>query len=166
MYEEKLWLDHVTEFEDRYREQTNADGTIIHIPVEGEVLQQGTPQNAQNFNHMETGISEAHALAGLLVISAIHQGQKLDDLAGETIQVTVNNSESYPLNNSQKTIALGTNRNNLNYTVQPEIVSASGGFVNGVEITDKLVNGFKVKFTGSATQVVLKLFVKGGFYSG
>ena len=90
----------------------------------------------------------------------------MDDLAGETIQVTLNNSESYPFNNSQKTIALGTNRNNLNYTVQPEIVSASGGFVNGVEITDKLVNGFKVKFTGSATQVVLKLLVKGGFYSG
>ena len=65
MYEEKLWLDHVTEFEDRYREQTNADGTITHIPVEGEVLQQGTPQNAQNFNHMETGISEAHALAAV-----------------------------------------------------------------------------------------------------
>ena len=123
MYEEKLWLDHVTEFEDRYREQTNADGTITHIPVEGEVLQQGTPQNAQNFNHMETGISEAHALAGLLVISAIHQGQKLDDLAGETIQVTLTNSESYPFNNSQKTVALGTNRNNLNYTTLVKKVS-------------------------------------------
>ena len=42
MYTEKQWLDHVTEFEDRYTEQDNGDGTITHIPVEGEVLQEGT----------------------------------------------------------------------------------------------------------------------------
>ena len=40
MYTEKQWLDHVTEFEDRYTEQDNGDGTITHIPVEGEVLQE------------------------------------------------------------------------------------------------------------------------------
>lgn len=51
MYTEKQWLDHVTEFEDRYTEQDNGDGTITHIPVEGEVLQEGTPQSAKNFNH-------------------------------------------------------------------------------------------------------------------
>lgn len=166
MYEEKLWLDHVTEFEDRYREQTNADGTITHIPVEGEVLQQGTPQNAQNFNHMETGISEAHALAGLLVISAIHHNQAMRDTQGEVYYVVLDNSEEYPFNNSKKTIPLRTQRNNVNYTIQPEIVAVSEGFMNGIEITDKLVNGFKVAFTGSAKQVALKLFVKGGFYSG
>lgn len=166
MYVEQIWLDHVTEFENRYREQTNPDGTITHIPAEGKTLQQGTPQNGKNFNHLECGVLEAHAIAGLLMISHIHQGQKLDDLAGETIQVTLTNTETYPFNISQKTVALGTNRNNVNYTVQPEIVSVSGGFVNGVEITDKLVNGFKVKFTGSAREAVIKLFVKGGFYSG
>ena len=166
MYVEQIWLDHVTEFENRYREQTNPDGTITHLPVEGTVIQQRTPQNGKNFNHPECGVSEAHALAGLLMISRIHQAQKLDDLAGETIQVTLTNTETYPFNTSQKTVALGINRNNVNYTVQAEIVSVSGGFVNGVEITDKLVNGFKVKFTGSAREAVIKLFVKGGFYSG
>ena len=44
MYVEQIWLDHVTEFENRYREQTNPDGTITHLPVEGTVIQQGTPQ--------------------------------------------------------------------------------------------------------------------------
>lgn len=166
MFTETIWQDHVTEFENRYREQTNPDGTITHIPVEGKVIQQGTPQNGRNFNHVEFGTMEALAINGLMVISAIHQAQKLDDLAGETIQVTLENAETYPFNSSQKTIALGTNRNSVDYTVQPEVVSVSGGFVNGVEITDKLVNGFKVKFTGSARKVVLKLFVKGGFYNG
>ena len=42
------WQDHVTEFEDRYTESKNDDGTITHKPVEGEVLQEGTPENAQN----------------------------------------------------------------------------------------------------------------------
>ena len=28
MYEQKLWQDHVTEFEDRYTESRNDDGTI------------------------------------------------------------------------------------------------------------------------------------------
>ena len=53
MYEPKLWQDHVTEFEDRYTESRNDDGTITHTPVEGEVIQQGTPQNATNFNHID-----------------------------------------------------------------------------------------------------------------
>lgn len=166
MYEEKLWQDHVTEFENLYREQANADGTITHIPVEGEVLQEGTPQSAANFNNMENGISGAGALAGVLLVHAIHAKQQLDDLAGEVIQVTLTNSETYPFNSSQKTIALGTARNNANYTVQAEVVSAVGGGLKAVEITDKLTNGFKVAFQGSATQVVLKLAVKGGFYSG
>ena len=52
MYVEQIWLDHVTEFENRYREQTNPDGTITHLPVEGTVIQQGTPQNGKNFNHL------------------------------------------------------------------------------------------------------------------
>ena len=56
MYQETIWQDHVTEFEDRYEERINPDGTVTHIPVEGEIIQQGTPQNAKNFNHMEDGI--------------------------------------------------------------------------------------------------------------
>lgn len=34
MYEQKLWQDHVTEFEDRYTESRNDDGTITHTPLE------------------------------------------------------------------------------------------------------------------------------------
>lgn len=166
MYEEKIWLDHVTEHENRYREQTNGDGTITHIPVEGEVLQQGTPQSGANFTHMEFGISEAHTIAGLLAMRSIHAEQKMGDLAGEIIQVELNNTQAYPFNDSMKTVALATRRNNANYTVVPEVVSVSGGGMKDVEISEKLVNGFKVAFHGSAKKVVLKLAVQGGFYSG
>ena len=56
MYKRTQWQDHVTEYEDRYRESRNDDGTITHTPVDGEVLQQGTPQNAANFNHLEEAL--------------------------------------------------------------------------------------------------------------
>lgn len=57
-------------------------------------------------------------------------------------------------------------RNNGEYTVTPEVVSVAGGSLKGVSVSDKLANGFKVEFYGSATSVTLKLHVKGGFYSG
>lgn len=82
MYEPKLWQDHVTEFEDRYTESRNDDGTITHTPVEGEIIQQGTPQNATNFNHMEEGISNATETAALLALATIHQQQATADLQG------------------------------------------------------------------------------------
>ena len=164
MYEPKLWQDHVTEFEDRYTESRNDDGTITHTPVEGEVIQQGTPQNATNFNHMEEGISNATEVAALLAITTIHQQQLCADLQGETMNVTLTNSQSYPFNNSQKTIALATERNHMDYTVTAEVVEYAGGFPGDIVVSDKLLNGFKIAFAGSATSVTLKIYVKGGFY--
>lgn len=163
-YQWKQWLDHVTEFEDRYTEKSNEDGTITHTPVEGEILQQGTPQNAANFNHMEDGISNAGELAALLAIGAIHQRQQLADMTGEVLTVSLTNSQKYPFNNSKKTVALTQKRNHLDYTVTAEVQEYSGGCVGDIEVTEKLVNGFKIAHTGSATSVTLKVFVKGGFY--
>lgn len=164
MYEVKLWQDHVTEHENRYTESRNDDGTITHIPVEGEIIQQGTPQNAENFNHIETGISNATEMASLLAIAAIHQQQAASDLQGEIMTVTLTNSQSYPFNNSQKAVSLKNARNHMNYTVETEIMSFEDGFPGDIVISDKLLNGFKVAHTGSAKSVVLKIYVKGGFY--
>lgn len=74
MYERNYWQDHVSEFDNRFREQNNADGTISHIPVEGEIIQQGTPQNAANFNRIEAGIFAATEIAAELSRIAIHGG--------------------------------------------------------------------------------------------
>ena len=164
MYEPKLWMDHVTEFEDRYTESRNDDGTITHTPVEGEVIQQGTPQNATNFNHMEDGISNASELAALMASNYIHTQQSLKDIAGETVTKTLTNAQEYPFNNSVQTVSLAQERNHLDYTVTAEVEKYSGGFPGDIVISAKLKNGFKVAFTGSAKSVKVKLYVKGGFY--
>lgn len=164
MYSPTLWQDLVTEFENRYTESRNEDGTITHTPVEGEIIQQGTPQNAANFNHMEDGISNAGELAALMAASAIHQQQSLKDQAGETMTVTLTNTQEYPFNNSEQTVPLPQERNHADYTVAAEVVEYSGGFPGEIIISAKLLNGFKVASTGSAESVTVKLYVKGGFY--
>ena len=163
----KLWADkavNVTEFEDRYTESRNDDGTITHTPVEGEIIQQGTPQNATNFNHMENGISNATETAALMALSTIHHQQAIADLQGETATVTLKNTQQYPFNNSTQSVALKTERNHMDYTVETEIVDYTGGFPGDIVITDKLLNGFKMAHTGSAKSVTVKVYVKGGFY--
>ena len=97
-YEWQQWQDHVTEHENRYREIENDDGTITHEAVEGEVLQQGTPQSATNFNHMEDGITNAGELAALLATETIHMNQRAADETGETILLTLTNGQQYPFN--------------------------------------------------------------------
>lgn len=158
------WQDHVTEFEDRYTESRNDDGTITHTPAEGEILQQGTPQSAKNFNHMEDGISNAGENAALMAIEMIHQRQQAKNLSGDVLEVELTNSMEYPFNNSVKTVALNRPRNNPDYTVTAEVMECSGGSAGDIEVTEKLVNGFKIGYTGSAKKAKLKVFVKGGFY--
>ena len=58
MYRQTRWEDRVTEYEDRYRETQNPDGTFTHTEVPGEIIQEGTPQNQTNFNNMENGIQD------------------------------------------------------------------------------------------------------------
>lgn len=162
-YDWNQWQDHVTEHENRYREIDNGDGTITHEAVEGEVLQQGTPQSATNFNHMEEGITNAGELAALLTTEIIHIKQREAEEEGETILLTLTNSEQYPFNNSLNTVALKAERNNTEYAVTAEVLEYRGGCVGNIEVTEKLENGFKIAHTGSAEEVKLKITVKGGF---
>ena len=164
MYEAKMWQDHVTQYEDRYIETKNDDGTINHIPVEGEIIQQGTPQNATNFNHLEEGVTNAGELAALMALTTMQQARSIKNMTGEVITTTLTNSQQYPFNNSVKTIALAVSRNHKDYTVEAEVLEAVGGFAGDIEVTEKLENGFKIATTGSATSVTVKIFVKGGFY--
>lgn len=164
MYNNTMWFDDVTEFEDRFKEVNNGDGTITHVPVTGEIIQDGTPQNADNFNHMEEGIVNAIELASLLATNSIHMQQSIDDLMGEKKIVEIKNNQTYPFNDSSMTIALDRTRNHTDYTVEAEIENYSGGFPGEIIVSDKLLNGFKIHFTGSASTVDLKLYIKGGFY--
>lgn len=50
------WKDHVVERPRTYTEVTNQDGSKTFTPAPGQVLQQGTPQSATNFNTMDEAL--------------------------------------------------------------------------------------------------------------
>lgn len=79
-------------------------------------------------------------------------------------QVTLTNNQNYPFNNSQQSIALVKAQRNTSYAVIPQIMSI-GGNIGEIVVSDKLTNGFKLAFTGSATSVVVKYIVIGGIIS-
>lgn len=67
------WRDHVTQYENRYKEVLNEDGTVTHQAIEGEVIQQGTPMSATNFNNIEEGLM--HFSVAFDWLCCIVQGQ-------------------------------------------------------------------------------------------
>lgn len=140
MYDSTKWLDKVKDTET------------------GEVIQEGTDQSAGNFNKMENGISDAHLAAALLVIAT---GLTADQVAVETQTVELTNSGSYPFNNSVKTVSLRKTRNFSDYTVEAEVLDHKGN-VGDIRVYDRLLNGFKVAFDGSAKSATIKLRIKGG----
>ena len=144
MYTREFWKDHIVD------EDT------------GEVLQQGTLQDAEHFNNMEEGITEANETAAFIAEEAGKMQRSIEGAAGEVIRVTMTNTQAYPFNNSIKSVAMSHYKTNTNYFVVPEVVSYTGGGVGDIEITDKLLNGFKVNYTGAASQVVVDLHVSGG----
>lgn len=140
MYNLTKWLDHVVD------------------PDTQQVIQQGTPMSADNFNNMEKGILDDYVTGELLAIAA-KQLQVLTNV--ESQDVTLTNTLAYPFNNSKTTVSLATARITADYTIDVELLSHTGE-VGDIEISDKLLNGFKIAFTGSATSVKVRLRVKGG----
>lgn len=55
-YKKTRWKDHVVQRPRTYTKVSNGDGSETFNPAPGEVLQQGTPQSATNFNNLETGL--------------------------------------------------------------------------------------------------------------
>lgn len=58
-YTKNIWQDHIVDRPNTYNETLNEDGTKTLTPA-GNVQQQGTPVNAENLNHIEQGIYDAH----------------------------------------------------------------------------------------------------------
>ena len=57
------WKDHVVQYPGRFEEQDLGGGLVQHTPSPGKVEQQGTPQNATNFNIMDLASFEAMLMA-------------------------------------------------------------------------------------------------------
>lgn len=140
MYRRTFWLDKVVD----------ADT--------GEQIQEGTDQSAGHFNNAEHGISDVNLAAALILISS---SLTAEQVATEERTITLTNSQSYPFNDSTQTIALATARNFTDYTVEAEVLEHSGN-VGDVRIFDRMLNGFKIAYDGSAKSATIKLRIKGG----
>lgn len=145
MYGRTFWQDHVVD------EET------------GEIMQQGTPQSATNFNNVEEGIFSSNELGAALAQQVRQHGRVMADLEGEIGEVELTNTQEYPFNDSVQTVALAKKRDTLNYRVLIEVISSDGAPGN-MKVFDKQLNGFKVAFTGSASEVTAKYYVQGGMY--
>lgn len=156
------WQNHVTTKVDTYTQKQNADGTITLTPAEGEVINQGTPMNAGNFNNIETGVFCSNEYSAVLMQQILQHQRKIENLSGEIGTSQTTNTYEYPFNSSGTTISLATRRVNLNYTVETEVTEENGGFAGDMIIYDKQVNGFKVKHNGSAKAVKFKYTIRGG----
>lgn len=169
MHKQVEWKDHVTEFPSRRILNENPDGTVDVEKAQGEVIQQGTPQSATNFNNLENGVQDAHIGFAVFMQYFMQFDREAKEKAtnyeseflNEIQTVALKNNKSYPFNNSQETISLNTNRKTLNYDTSWEIVNADGN-VGDIKIFDKQLNGFKIAFDGSAKNVTLKIRIKGG----
>lgn len=157
------FLDHVVEYPGRFQETDLGNNLVQHDPAPGEVVQEGTPLNAANMNLLDTAALQAIMLGSLNVSFLRQLSDKVEAQAGEQIEVTLTNTQQYPFNNSNKAVQLGTNRNKKNYTVLVEILSSEGGGVGEIIISNKLLNGFQIAYTGAASSVTVNCIVQGGF---
>lgn len=123
--------------------------------VEG--IQEGTDQSAANFNNMDAGIFESIGLNGLLAMRARLQRDAQTEAEVVAINQTITGTAEVTVD-----IPADKTRNRTVYNVTAEVSSAAGGTVGDIIIGTKQANGFKVKYTGTATSVVLRLKVQGG----
>lgn len=160
------WKDRIVERPRTYTETHNLDGSRTDTPAPGEIQEPGTQISATNLNQMDHGIQDAKTGAALIMNALRQIGWRTEDLEKATVQEvgekSLTNTQNFPFNNSKTTVALTNTRENLNYIVV--IVSATGaGNIGEVEVSDRLVNGFKLAFTGSAKSVTVKYAVIGGY---
>lgn len=157
------WQDHVVEHPGRFSVQDLGNGMEQLTPEPGEIKKQGTPQNASNFNIMDIAAFEAMLIGNENTRMLIQTIRDLEGVKGLMIDVTLTNSQEYPFNNSKTTVSLPALRNTKDYYVIPETLEASGE-VGEYEVSEKLLNGFKLAFSGSATSVKVRCHVIGGMY--
>lgn len=144
MYNKTAWQDHVVD-----------QGT-------GAVIQQGTPVSAGNLLNLENGSFENRESVTALFQEVLQAQRDIKDNKAEVGTVTLTNTQEYPFNNSKNTVALVEGRNKVNgYEVSVDIVTADGP-VGDIIVSDKLTNGFKIEYTGSAKNVTVKYFLRGG----
>lgn len=166
-YARTQWYDHVVEYPNRYTETSAGGNMVTEIPAPGEIIQQGTPQSAANFNNLEEGIVASNEMADYIAVLLLAARRGLDALKGERGETTLTNTLTYPFNSTSTngtTITLAKKRDTADYTVDVEVAEEQGGCAGQVTVYDKLQNGFKLRFDGSAKSIKVRYTVRGGAY--
>ena len=157
------FLDHVVEHPGRFLETDLGSNLVQHDASPGEIVQEGTPLNAANMNLLDLAALQG-IMMGATNTSFLRQlSDKVDAQEGEQIQVTLTNTLAYPFNDSNQAVNLTKNRNKKTYTVLVEVLSSAGGGVGEIIVSNKLLNGFQIAYTGAASSVTVNCIVQGGF---
>jgi len=157
MYPRTTWKNDVWNPANR-RRMTEVETGVYDVERVGTHMEVGTPQDKDHFNNLERGVEDVSVTAALM-LNMIRRLQWDTDVEKKT--VTLTNTDSYPFNNSTQTVALAELRNNLDYSVEAEVLSSTGSVLE-VKVFDKQLNGFKVKFEGSGSAAVVRLKITGG----
>lgn len=64
------WKDHVVQRPRTYTEVTNSDNSKTFTPAPGEIIQQGTPQSATNFNTMDEALQHISIAYDMLMTTS------------------------------------------------------------------------------------------------
>lgn len=83
-YQKTVWVDHVVEKPRTYTYVDNSDGSRTFTPASGEVIQQGTPKSATNFNNIENGLADVSVVLDW-VINLLGQLEMADGTESESI---------------------------------------------------------------------------------
>lgn len=73
-YKKTPWVDHVVQRPKTYTINDNSDGSKTLVDAPGEVIQQGTPMSATNFNNLEDGVQ--HYSVAFDMLYTITQAQR------------------------------------------------------------------------------------------
>lgn len=76
-------------------------------------------------------------------------------------EIILKNDQDYPFNNSTQTVALKNTMKNKNYWIYTELMKSNGP-IGQVKTFDKLLNGFKISYSGSATLAKFRYIVMEG----
>lgn len=104
-------------------------------------------------------------LTSKLIINVLRQHiwkNEDDALVCEEGTKTLTNTKKFPFNDSKASVSLAKAQKNTKYMILAEVTSATGN-IGEIAVSDKLTNGFKLSFTGSAKSVTVKYYVIGGF---
>ncbi|MDO4926918.1 MAG: hypothetical protein Q3980_14825 [Turicibacter sp.] len=82
-YVKTSWKDRVVERPNTYTMTDNGNGTVTLTPVPGQIIERGTPLNAENLNKIEDAIVETNAQLSHTVLNPKMFGAKGDGLTDD-----------------------------------------------------------------------------------